>query len=123
MNRESTVKVTVAYLDALRKAVGLHVDPETAQVDWRYAATLDPYDDCPELPEECRDIGRQYFARSPGADVWISFYDLPHATRDALWERQKSKLVFPAGLEPARQIMATMNDNQPFQKQGGSTNE
>jgi hypothetical protein len=28
-----TVEVTVKYLDALRKAVGLHIDPETAKVE------------------------------------------------------------------------------------------
>jgi hypothetical protein len=93
-----TVEVTVKYLEALRKAVGLHIDPETADVEWTYAQTLDPYGDDPNLPEECWQVGREYFARSPGSDVWVSFHDLPDATRDALWEKHKSKLAFPAGL-------------------------
>jgi hypothetical protein len=37
-----TVEVTVRYLKALRQAVGLHIDPETAEVDCIYAQTLDP---------------------------------------------------------------------------------
>jgi hypothetical protein len=93
-----TVEVTVKYLDALRKAVGLQIDPETAEVEWIYAQVLDPYGELPDLPEECRQIGRDYFARSPGSDLWIWFGDLPEATRVALWAKHKSKLAFPAGL-------------------------
>jgi hypothetical protein len=95
----STVEVTAEYLRALRKAVGLHIDPETAEVMWDYALTLDPYGDNRDLPEECQQVGREYFARSPGSDVWIDFGDLPQRTRDALWEKHESKLAFPAGLE------------------------
>jgi hypothetical protein len=94
-----TVEVTVKYLEALRRAVGLHIDPETAEVEWIYAQTLDPYGDDPNLPEECRQVGRDYFARSPGSDVWIWFGDLPDATRNSLWEKHKSRLAFPAGLD------------------------
>jgi hypothetical protein len=97
LSQTAKVEVTVKYLDALRKAVGLHIDPETAEVDWNYA--LDPYGECPGLPEECQQLGRVYFARSPGSDVWINFGDLPKATRDALWKRRSSWLAFPAGLE------------------------
>ena len=96
-----TVEVTVEYLDALRKAVGLQIDPATAEVEWTYAYTVDPYGDDPDLPEEYRCVGREYFARSPGSNVWVSFHDLPEASRDALWDRHKSKLAFPAGLIPA----------------------
>ena len=94
-----TVEVTVKYLQALRQAVGLHIDPETAEVDWIYAQALDPYGNHPNLPEELQQVGREYFARSPGSDVWILFYDLPEATRDALWKKHKRALAFPAGLE------------------------
>jgi hypothetical protein len=104
-----TVEVTVKYLRALRTAVGLPIDPETAEVEWIYAQTLDPYGDYPDLPEEYQQVGREYFARSPGGDVWIDFGDLPKATRDALWEKYRSKLAFPAGLE---QIYA--DDDLPF---------
>src|SRR5713226_5007729 len=53
----------------------------------------------PELPEEYQQVGRQYFARSPGSDIWVWFGDLPDATHTALWEKHKSKLAFSAGLE------------------------
>jgi hypothetical protein len=77
----------------------LKIDPDTAEVNWHYAQTLDSYGVDPNLPEECRQIGREYFARSPGSDIWVHFHDLPEETRDALWERHESKLAFPAGLE------------------------
>ena len=94
-----TVEVTVKYLNALRQAVGRQIDPETAEVYWIYAQTLDPYGDDPDLPEEYQQLGREYFARSPGSDVWIWFGDLPDATRNSLWEKHKSRLAFPAGLD------------------------
>ena len=84
---------------AIRKEAGLKIDPETAEVQYIYAQTLDPYGVDPDLPEELQQIGREYFARSPGSDVWVCFYDLPEATRDALWKKHRSKLAFPAGFE------------------------
>src|SRR6516165_3201456 len=83
---------------ALRKEAGLKIDPETAEVEWTYAQTLDPYGVYRDLPEDCQQVGREYFARSPESDVWVNFEDLPEATRDALWKRHHSKLAFPAGL-------------------------
>jgi len=38
---------------AIRKREGRKIDPETAEVDWKYAQTLDPYGVYPELSEEC----------------------------------------------------------------------
>jgi hypothetical protein len=49
---------------ALRKKAGREIDPETAEVMWVYAQTLDPYGIDPELPEECYSVGREYFARA-----------------------------------------------------------
>ena len=92
-----TVEVSVKYLDALRKAAGLAIDPKTAEVMWRYAQTVDPYGDYPSIPDECWQVGREYFARAPGSDVWINFGDLPQVTKDALWAKYGSKLAFPAG--------------------------
>ena len=109
MESERTVKVTAKYLDALRKAVGLYIDPETAIVEWRYAKTLDPYGDEPNLPAECQQVGREYFARSPDNYLWVLFGDLPEATRDALWQKHKSELAFPAGL-PLEFLTANHND-------------
>jgi hypothetical protein len=83
---------------ATRKEAGRQIDPETAEVDWWYAQTLDPYGVDHNLPGECQQIGREYFACAPGTDVWVWFGDLPTATERALWEKHKSKLAFPAGL-------------------------
>jgi hypothetical protein len=89
-------KLEVEKFRALRKAEGLRIDPSTAEVTWIYAFTLDPYG-IYDLPEEDRQVGREYFARVPGGDIWVNFGDLPKKTRDALWEKHKQKLAFPAG--------------------------
>ena len=60
---------------------------------------VDPYGVYSDLPEECQQVGREYFARNPGSDIWVSFQDLPADTSDALWERHKKRIAFPAGLE------------------------
>ena len=83
---------------AIREKAGRKIDPETADVIWEYGLDLDPYGIYPELPEKLQQIGRQYFTRSPESDIWVEFRDLPRATRDALWEKHKHKLAFPAGL-------------------------
>jgi hypothetical protein len=77
---------------------GLKIDPDTAEVTWHYAQTFDPYGVDPDLPEELQQIGREYFARSPGSDVWVHFGDLPDEVREALWQRDESKLAYPPGL-------------------------
>ena len=97
MAHEQTEKVE-QWL-AIRKEAALTIDPQTAEVMWCYAQTLDPYGVHPDLPEDCRQVGREYFARSPGSDVWVSFDDLPEKVLRELWERHTSKLAFPAGLE------------------------
>jgi hypothetical protein len=74
---------------SIRREAGLKIDPATAEVDWWYAQTLDPYGVDPDLPEELRSVGREYFACSPGSDVWVWFEDLPDATQNALWEKHK----------------------------------
>ena len=83
---------------ASRREAGLHIDPETAEVDWDYANCSDPYCLDPFPPPYEYNVGRVYFARAPGGDVWIEFGDLPEATRKALWNRHGKALAFPAGL-------------------------
>jgi coproporphyrinogen III oxidase len=61
---------------AIRNEAGLKIDPMTAEVYWKYAEVLDPYGVL-DLRAEERCIGRSYFARAPGSDIWVSFYDLP----------------------------------------------
>jgi hypothetical protein len=80
---------------ASRKEAGLKIDPETAEVERRYVQTFDPYGVYPELPEQYRQVGREYFVRSPGSGVWVWFEDLPDAIRIALWEKHQSGLAVP----------------------------
>jgi hypothetical protein len=87
-----------AEFQSIRTEAGQHIDPITAEVEWTYAQTMDPYGIDPDLPEEYRQVGREYFARAPGSDIWVWFGDLPDATSSALWTRHKQKLAFPAGL-------------------------
>lgn len=82
----------------IRKEEGMRIDPDVAEVMWTYAQTLDPYGVDPDLPEECFGVGREYFARTPGSDIWVHFRDLPAETRDRLWRMHRSELAFPAGL-------------------------
>jgi hypothetical protein len=84
---------------AARREEGLKIDPETAETEWWYAQTLDPYGVDPDLPDEFWQVGREYFASSPGSDIWVSFRDLPDATRERLWEKRRRELAFPAGFE------------------------
>jgi hypothetical protein len=92
-------KMTVDQFLAIGKEAGLKIDPATAEVCWIYAQTLDPYGLGLDIPEEHQQVGREYFARSPGTDVWVVFHDLPGETRDALWARHRRDLAFPAGVE------------------------
>ncbi len=77
-----------------RREAGLTIDPETAEVRWEYAWTLDPYGIYGDPPEEYQQAGREYFARSPGSDIWVAFRDLPKTTRNALWEKLGRKPAF-----------------------------
>ena len=82
-----TSDIPIEEFLAIRKASGLKIEARSAEVMWCYAQTLDPYG-IDELPEECRQVGREYFARAPGSDIWVWFGDLPQETSEALWEAQ-----------------------------------
>ena len=86
---KKTVAVAVKYLRALRRAVGRQIDPETAEFDWTNAPTDDPYSDH-RLRAQEKQVGREYFARSPGSDLWVWLGDLPEVAADVLWKRIKS---------------------------------
>jgi hypothetical protein len=64
------------------------IDPETAEVICEYGSIRDPYYLFEHGDDWEDNIGRNYFARSPGSDVWVEFGDLPKATRDALSEKE-----------------------------------
>ena len=72
---------------AIRKEAGLKIDPENAEVTWHWGQILDPYNGIQPVPEGGDCVGRVYFARAPGSDIWVSFYDLPEATVVALGKR------------------------------------
>jgi hypothetical protein len=91
-------EITVDQWLAIRKEAALKIDPETAEVLWDYGQIADPYGVCPDLPPECECVGRNYFARASGSDVWVWFGDLPNEVEKRLWKLHKSKLAFPAGL-------------------------
>jgi hypothetical protein len=59
---------------AIRREEALRIDPETAEVFWKYAETFDPYG-VEGVPEELKQLGREYFARSPGSKVGVWFGD------------------------------------------------
>jgi hypothetical protein len=82
----------------VRRQAGLLMNPSTAEVTWWYVQDMDPYGIDPELPEQYHCISRGYFARAPKSDIWVCFDDLPKSSHDALWEKHKHRIAFPAGL-------------------------
>jgi hypothetical protein len=81
---------------AIRKEAALNIDPETAEVCWEYGLLADPYGlsvdiEDPFVEEVIGDtpdtIRRNFFARSPGSDVWVWVGDLPEATHARLFQR------------------------------------
>jgi hypothetical protein len=84
---ESWGFATVEAFLASRREAGLKIDPATADVAWWYGDGLDRYGVQPVPDGDFRCVGREYFARAPGNDVWVSFHDLPEATAKALQHR------------------------------------
>ncbi len=78
--------LTVEQWLQVRKEAGLKIDPGTAEVVMDYRCHLDPYGVYPDIPEEYRYIGKEYFVRSPGSDIWVAGYHLP----DGIWEKIRS---------------------------------
>jgi len=72
---------------AERKKAGRQLDPNTAPVSWEYVYQDDPYRIFSDLPGHARDVSFEYFARSPGSDIWVHRDDLPKSTRRALENR------------------------------------
>jgi hypothetical protein len=68
----SDSQITKEQWLAIRKEAAFQIDPETAEVEWSYGQTLDPYGVNPDLPEEYHCIGRNYFARAPEATCGLS---------------------------------------------------
>lgn len=94
---ERTVTIREDMFYALMKIAGQLIDPATCEVDWIYAQTNDPYNVHPDLPPEACCVGREYFARNPGSDVWVWFGDLPKATREALHHKEQTSFILKNG--------------------------
>jgi hypothetical protein len=97
--RTATVTLSLEEWKAWRRAAGLHIDPETAEISWDYQQLGDPYRVHPELAADLDSAGPTYFARSPGTSVWIEFGDLPETTRDELWRKYKKRLAFQVAFD------------------------
>jgi hypothetical protein len=63
-----------------------------------YSYTIDPYGVEPNLPDDCQQIGREFYARAPRGKIWVWFGDLADETREKLVDKHCSTLMFPAGL-------------------------
>ena len=90
-NGNNTVdELTIEQWLQIRKEEGRKIDPDIADVMCDRVYGADPYDVYPDLPEEYQTIGRAYFARAPGSDIWVWFGDLPDETVKRLRERGES---------------------------------
>ena len=74
---------------ASRKEVGAAINIETCEWRWGYAYACDPYGVDPDSPKELRQLGREYYVRSPTSNGWISLHDLPSEKAHALYDRIK----------------------------------
>jgi hypothetical protein len=89
---ELLVSIRLKSFKALLRIVGQQIDPETAEVEWAYIQLIDPYGVFPqEIVDQHWCVGRGYFARAPGSDIWVEFGDFPDATTEALWPRIESR--------------------------------
>jgi hypothetical protein len=91
VNRDCISKAEYDRRMEERRAAGLLIDPSTAEIEWWYAELEDPYDDGLPLLPQAEQVGREYFARAPDSDIWVHIRDLPDATRDAIWERLRTR--------------------------------
>ena len=51
---------------------------------WKYGYITDPYGVYADLSDEEKVIGRVYFARASGSNMWVHYGDLPDPTLVAL---------------------------------------
>lgn len=88
-----------------RKAEGATIDPQNCELLRSYVIDCDPYGVLGVSPrDEGVMIGSQWFVRALPDGKWVSEFDLPEATREAIWPRSPHE----AALE------ATFGDELPF---------
>jgi hypothetical protein len=80
------------------KAEAQKIDAETAEVTWDWREFFDPYCIYSRPSEFHFQVGREYFARNPGSDVWVHFADLPAEMRLKLRHKRKPSFT----VEPLR---------------------
>ncbi|MEW8525575.1 MAG: hypothetical protein AB2552_21275 [Candidatus Thiodiazotropha endolucinida] len=90
-SEKTAEELTVEQWLAIRLSEGKRIDPETAEVTICRSQILDPYGVDPDLPDECHQVGRLYFARNPDSEIRVCFYDVSEDKRDRLWVRLESE--------------------------------
>jgi hypothetical protein len=73
--------ITQEQWDVIRRAAGLQVHAETAELIFVYSLDRRGYDD------GRGEVHLDYFVRNPGSDEWIPLLDLLDATQSALIEK------------------------------------
>jgi hypothetical protein len=100
---ERMVTLTLDQWEAWRKAAGLHIDPETAEVLWDYRQVVDPYGIWPEIPEECDCVGRSGLDFIPFAQRYLEQNFGPISSLSEVEFDQAMKVTYEAYLtEEAR---------------------
>lgn len=75
--------ITQEQWDVIRRAAGLQVHAETAELIYVYSLDRFGYDD------GRGEVHLDYFVRNPGSDEWIPLLDLLDATQSALIKKHK----------------------------------
>ena len=70
-----------------RIEAGRKIDPETAEVDWDMALYWTLTGSGPNCRRSCGAWVDYISLALRESDVWVSFYDLPDKTREALWKK------------------------------------
>jgi hypothetical protein len=72
---------------AIRKREGGRIDPSNVEMLWLHTQIIDPYGVYGEPPPECWGVGRTYFFRNIGSEIWVASTDIPKETMEKLWAR------------------------------------
>ena len=110
MKEAETDQMTVEQWLAIRKEAALKIDPDTAEVDWTYGLTLDPYGVYPDLPEEYRQVGREYFACSPGSDIWVELLRPPGCDPRRAVGKAQTKVGVPRWISKGSSRLSGQNN-------------
>jgi hypothetical protein len=96
-NAEANQAEITAWLQ-IRADEAKRIDPETAEFTWWYAQTADPYGVYDDTPAQESVVGREYFVRNKGSDIWVLLAHVPLSVQDAIWKRVST--MTPEELDP-----------------------